>query len=66
MCAKFCVDSPFSLAVGGRKNGFHVINVQKLLPGMLKVLQQTTWLQWDTLNPPDKISDNPCRNPIFY
>ena len=33
MCAKFCVDSPYCLAVGGQKNGFHVVNVEKLLPG---------------------------------
>ena len=33
MCAKFCADSPYSLAVGGHKNGFHIIDVSKLLPG---------------------------------
>ena len=34
MCAHFCADSPYSLAVGGKKNGFHVINVANMLPGM--------------------------------
>lgn len=33
MCARFCLDAPYSLAVGGRKNGFYIIDVEKLLPG---------------------------------
>ena len=33
MCSKFCVDSPYTLAVGGNKNGFHIINILKLLDG---------------------------------
>ena len=34
MCAKFSVDSAYSLVVGGRKNGFHLINVQTFPAGM--------------------------------
>ncbi len=33
MCCKFCVDSPYALAVGGNKNGFHLLNVQQLPDG---------------------------------
>ena len=33
MCSKFCVDSPYALAVGGNKNGFHLINVLQLPDG---------------------------------
>lgn len=32
ICARFCLDSPYSLAVGGKRNGFHIIDVAKLLP----------------------------------
>ena len=35
LCAKFCPDSPYSLAVGGEKNGFHVINVSNLPQGII-------------------------------
>ena len=31
--AKFCVDSPYTLAVGGQKNGFHLLNVARLPAG---------------------------------
>jgi len=31
--AKFCVDSPYILAVGGQKNGFHLLNVARLPAG---------------------------------
>ena len=35
MCAKFNVDSPFVLAVGGQKNGFHIINLTTLEDGKI-------------------------------
>ncbi|XP_064386445.1 periodic tryptophan protein 1 homolog [Halichondria panicea] len=31
-CAQFCVDTPYTLAVGGEKNGFHIIDASRLLP----------------------------------
>ena len=39
LCAKFCPDSPYSLVIGGEKNGFHVINVSSLPQGII-VLKQ--------------------------
>ena len=33
MAAKFCVDSPFALAVGGQKNGFQLVDVKGLIAG---------------------------------
>ena len=27
LSAQFCVDSPYSLVVGGQKNGFNLVNV---------------------------------------
>lgn len=38
LCARFCVDSPYSLVVGGKKNGFHIINVANLPQGTTLVL----------------------------
>ena len=32
-CAQFCMDAPYALAVGGEKNGFHIVDVSRLLPG---------------------------------
>ena len=35
LCARFCVDSPYALAVGGMKNGFQIIDVRQLEPGVV-------------------------------
>lgn len=32
LCARFCMDSPYALAVGGTKNGFQIIDVRQLEP----------------------------------
>ena len=37
LCATFCPDSPYSLVVGGEKNGFHVINVSNLPQGIINL-----------------------------
>ena len=37
LCARFCPDSPYSLVVGGEKNGFHVINVSSLPQGIINL-----------------------------
>lgn len=46
MCAKFCADSPYSLAVGGHKNGFHIIDVSRLLPGISIQHAVFSWCQF--------------------
>ena len=33
LCARFAVDSPYALAVGGTKNGFQIIDVRQLEAG---------------------------------
>ena len=33
LCTQFCIDSPYSLVVGGEKNGIHIINVANLPQG---------------------------------
>ena len=40
LCAKFCPDSPYSLVVGGEKNGFHIINVSSLPQGIINFHEQ--------------------------
>lgn len=40
LCAKFCPDSPYSLVVGGEKNGFHIINVTNLPQGIVNFYEQ--------------------------
>ena len=34
LCARFCVDSPYALAVGGTRNGFQTIDIRRLEPGI--------------------------------
>lgn len=33
LCARFSVDSPYALAVGGTKNGFQILDVRQLESG---------------------------------
>jgi periodic tryptophan protein 1 len=32
LCARFCVDSPYALAVGGTRNGFQTLDIRGLVP----------------------------------
>lgn len=34
LCARFCGDSPYALAVGGTKNGFQTIDIRVLESGI--------------------------------
>ena len=33
LCARFCVDSPYALSVGGTKNGFQIMDVRQMQSG---------------------------------
>lgn len=48
LCARFCVDSPYALAIGGTKNGFQTIDIRGLQSGIIcyavSLVQSILWL----------------------
>ena len=43
LCARFCVDSPYALVVGGTKNGYQTIDIRGMDPGITVDLQKQPW-----------------------
>ena len=46
LCARFCVDSPYVLAVGGTRNGFQTLDIRGLVPGMFCL--STAWVLYNS------------------